>query len=130
LRIRQQPGPANSLGLLKFVFPNNFGVYMHGTPEHSLFFQPRRDFSHGCIRIQDPPALAAWVLRDRPEWTEARISAAMSGKQSISVRLSAPIPVLILYGTVFVEENGEVHFFQDIYGHDATLKKVLAAGRH
>jgi murein L,D-transpeptidase YcbB/YkuD len=130
LHIRQQPGPANSLGLIKFVFPNQYGVYLHGTPESGLFYQTRRDFSHGCIRIEDPAALAAWVLRDRPEWTQKRILATMSGQKPVSVKLTAPIPVLILYGTVFVEENGEVHFFRDIYGHDATLEKALASHRH
>lgn len=130
LRIRQQPGPANSLGLIKFVFPNQFGVYLHGTPEHGLFFQARRDFSHGCIRVEDPTALAAWVLRDRPEWTSKRILAAMRGKKPVSVKVTTPIPVLILYGTVFVEENGEVNFFRDIYDHDDTLEKALAARRH
>lgn len=130
LRIRQQPGPANSLGLIKFVFPNQFGVYLHGTPQLELFYQARRDFSHGCIRIEDPVALAGWVLRDRPEWTSQRIRTAMRAKKPTSVRVTAPIPVLILYGTVFVEDNGEVHFFQDIYGHDATLEKALAARRH
>ena len=130
LRLRQQPGPANSLGLIKFSFPNQFGVYMHGTPESGLFFEARRDFSHGCIRIEDPAALAGWVLRDRPEWTRKRILGAMTGQKQISVRLTAPIPVLILYGTVMVEENGEVRFVQDIYGNDAKLEKALARPRH
>jgi murein L,D-transpeptidase YcbB/YkuD len=130
LRIRQQPGPANSLGLIKFLFPNQFGVYLHGTPQHDLFYQARRDFSHGCIRIEDPAALASWVLRGRPEWTEKRILTTMRGKKPVSVKVTIPIPVLILYGTAFVEENGEVHFFRDIYGHDETLEKALAAARH
>jgi L,D-transpeptidase YcbB len=129
LRVRQQPGPANSLGLLKFVFPNKFGVYIHGTPQRELFFQPRRDFSHGCIRVEDPAALAAWVLRDRPEWTAERIVAAMSAKKPQTVPLRAPVPVLILYSTVFVEESGEALFFQDIYGHDAVLEKMLSLRR-
>lgn len=130
LHIRQQPGPANSLGLIKFVFPNQFGIYMHGTPEHGLFFQARRDFSHGCLRVEDPAALAGWVLRDRPEWPNKRILAAMRGKKPVPVKVTTPIPVLILYGTVFVEESGEIHFFSDIYGHDAVLEKALAARRH
>ena len=130
LRIRQQPGPANSLGLIKFVFPNQYGVYMHGTPQRELFYEDRRDFSHGCIRIEDPAALAGWVLRDRPEWTQKRILAAMGGKQPVSVRLTAPIPVLILYTTAVIEENGEVRFLRDIYGNDAALEKALAARRH
>lgn len=130
LRLRQQPGPANSLGLIKFVFPNQFGVYMHGTPQRELFYEDRRDFSHGCIRIEDPAALAAWVLRDRQEWTQKRILASMGGKQPVSVRLTAPIPVLILYTTAVVEENGEVRFLRDIYGNDAALEKALASRRH
>ena len=129
LHLRQQPGPANSLGLIKFVFPNKFDVYMHGTPLRGLFSQARRDFSHGCIRIEDPAALAGWVLRDSPEWTPQRILMTMKGKNAVSVQLEAPIPVLILYGTVFVEEDGTVRFFKDIYGNDAILEKALSASR-
>jgi murein L,D-transpeptidase YcbB/YkuD len=129
LHLRQQPGPANSLGLIKFVFPNKFDVYMHGTPLRGLFSQARRDFSHGCIRVENPAALAGWVLRDSPEWTPQRILATMQGKNAVSVQLRTPIPVLILYGTVFVEENGAVYFFKDIYGNDAALEKVLSASR-
>jgi len=95
-----------------------------------LFYQARRDFSHGCIRIENPAALAGWVLRDRPEWTEQRILSTMRGEKSVRVKVSAPIPVLILYGTAFVEENGEVHFFRDIYGNDASMERALAAPRH
>ena len=130
LHIRQQPGPANSLGLIKFVFPNQFGVYLHGTPQPELFYQARRDFSHGCIRVENPSALAGWVLRDHPEWTKQRILSTMRGEKSVRVKVSAPIPVLILYGTAFVEENGEVHFFRDIYGNDASMERALAAPRH
>ncbi len=130
LRLRQQPGPANSLGLIKFVFPNKFDVYMHGTPLRGLFSQARRDFSHGCIRVEDPAALAGWVLRDDPEWTPQRILATMKRKNAVSVQVRTPIPVLILYGTVFVEENGTVDFFKDIYGNDAILEKALSASRH
>lgn len=129
LRLRQQPGPANSLGLIKFVFPNRFDVYMHGTPLRGLFSRARRDLSHGCIRVEDPAALAGWVLRDSPEWTPQRILAAMTGKNAVSVQLKTPIPVLILYGTVFVEENGTVYFLKDVYGNDATLEKALSVSR-
>jgi murein L,D-transpeptidase YcbB/YkuD len=102
---------------------------MHGTPLRGLFSQARRDFSHGCIRVENPAALAGWVLRDSPEWTPQRILATMQGKNAVSVQLRTPIPVLILYGTVFVEENGAVYFFKDIYGNDAALEKVLSASR-
>jgi murein L,D-transpeptidase YcbB/YkuD len=128
LRIRQKPGPENSLGLVKFIFPNNYNVYLHGTPATELFEHARRDFSHGCIRVEHPAALAAWVLRDRPEWSEARIRAAMNGAQTLQVNLTKPIPVLILYSTAVVEPGGEVHFFDDIYGYDDDLERALATG--
>lgn len=128
LGIRQKPGPNNSLGLVKFLFPNQYDVYLHGTPAHDLFLKTRRDFSHGCIRLEDPAKLAAWVLTDKPEWTHDRIKAAMNGADSTQVNLDKPIPVLILYSTAVVQANGEVDFFDDIYGHDSELEKVLARG--
>jgi L,D-transpeptidase YcbB len=128
LSIRQKPGPKNSLGLIKFMFPNSFNVYLHGTPEPRLFSRPRRDFSHGCIRVQDPVALAAWLLRDKPEWTVDQILTTMNGEQTVQVNLDRPVPVLILYSTAVVEPNGETHFFDDIYGDDASLEKVLSGG--
>jgi L,D-transpeptidase YcbB len=127
-KIRQKPGPKNSLGLVKFMFPNSYNVYMHGTPATRLFARSRRDFSHGCIRVEHPLALAEWVLRNNPEWTEDRIVAAMNGTETIQVNLTHPIPVLILYSTAVVEPNGEIHFFDDIYGYDAALRQVLEGG--
>ena len=128
LSIRQRPGPRNSLGLVKFVFPNSFNVYLHDTPAPELFAKSRRDFSHGCIRLERPADLAAWVLRDNPGWTPERIRAAMNGSASQRVTLAHPIPVLIVYATVIVLEDGVVHFYDDIYGHDTALEKVLAKG--
>jgi murein L,D-transpeptidase YcbB/YkuD len=129
LAIRQKPGPSNSLGLIKFIFPNNYNVYLHATPEQQLFARARRDFSHGCIRVEDPVTLALWVLRNNPGWDEARIRAAMSGDRTLQVNLAKPIPVLILYATAIVTPDGVVHFFSDIYGHDAALAGALAGGR-
>ena len=126
--LRQKPGPKNSLGLLKFIFPNEFDVYMHDTPATELFAKSRRDFSHGCIRLEKPADLAAWVLRDNPGWTPERIEAAMHGQRTEQVNLAHPIPVLIVYGTVIVLEDGIVHFYDDIYGHDAELEQALAHG--
>lgn len=128
LEIRQRPGPGNSLGLIKFVFPNDYNVYMHGTPEHALFAHADRAMSHGCIRVQDPAGLAAWVLQGNPDWTNAKIKEAMDASQSQRVNLPKPIPVLILYSTAAVDENGEVGFFADIYGQDAKLQQELAKG--
>jgi len=128
LSVRQVPGPKNSLGLVKFLFPNQYNVYLHGTPEQELFSRARRDFSHGCIRVEKPADLAAWVLRDKPEWTMDKIRAAMNGDTTVQVNLDKPIPVLILYSTAVVEPDGEVRFFDDIYGHDKSLESVLAKG--
>jgi len=126
--IRQKPGPGNSLGMIKFVFPNNYDVYLHGTPESALFSRASRAFSHGCIRVEDPATLAAWVLKDDPSWTSERIRSAMNSNESLRVNLPTPIAVLVLYGTAIVEENGDVHFLQDIYGQDAKLARALAGG--
>ena len=129
LRVRQKPGPKNALGLVKFIFPNQYNVYLHSTPEQELFSRSRRDFSHGCIRVEKPADLAAWLLRDRPEWTMDKIQAAMkTGADNVQVNLNKPIPVLILYSTAVVDPDGEVRFFDDIYGYDKSLEKVLANG--
>ena len=113
---------------MKFIFPNSYNVYMHGTPTTELFSRARRDFSHGCIRVQNPLALAAWVLHGDPEWTGDRIAAAMNDEETVTVNLAHPIPVLILYSTAVVEPKGEIHFFEDIYGYDAELREVLESG--
>jgi len=126
LYVRQKPGPDNSLGLVKFEFPNPYDVFMHGTPAEQLFLRPRRDFSHGCIRVEDPAILAAWILSDMPEWTLEKIRDAMNGDQTIRVAITTPIPILILYGTAVVRENGEVQFFNDIYKYDADLERALS----
>jgi murein L,D-transpeptidase YcbB/YkuD len=128
LFIRQTPGPKNSLGLVKFIFPNSYSVYMHDTPAQEFFAKSRRDFSHGCIRLEKPADLAVWVLRDNPGWDVDRVRRAMNESPNQQVNLARPIPVLIVYGTVIVTEDGLVHFYDDIYGHDAALEKVLAKG--
>src|SRR6202795_2053259 len=128
LFIRQKPGPKNSLGLVKFIFPNKYDVEFHATPQHELFSKSRRDFSHGCIRLEKPADLAVWVLRNNPGWTMERVRAAMNGDKAQQVNLAHPIPVLIVYATVIVTEDGLVHFYDDIYGHDASLDKVLEKG--
>ena len=129
LMVRQKPGSDNALGLVKFLFPNEHSVYLHSTPAQSLFSQSRRDFSHGCIRVQKPAELAAYLLRNQPPWTLEKVQAAMqTGPNNQQVNLKAPIPVLILYITAVVEEDGSVHFFNDIYGHDKSLETLLAKG--
>ncbi len=128
LSLRQRPGPGNSLGLAKFIFPNDENVYMHGTPSRGGFARTRRDLSHGCVRLEEPAALAAWVLRDQPEWTRARIEAAMAGDAPTRVNLREPLTVVLFYDTVHVSRQGVVYFMDDIYGHDTVLDEALARG--
>jgi murein L,D-transpeptidase YcbB/YkuD len=128
LRVRQLPGPQNALGLLKFILPNAHDVYLHDTAAKGLFARARRDFSHGCIRLSDPVALAAHVLRDQPEWTVERIRAAMAGDDNTRVNLSRPVPVCIVYSTASADEGGEVYFYSDIYGLDTELDQLLRKG--
>ncbi len=123
-RIRQRPGPRNALGDIKFVFPNNEHIFLHHTPAKQLFDRSRRDFSHGCIRVEDPVSLAKFVLEPMPQWTEARIRAAMTKGESATLRLDQTVHVLIAYGTALVRD-GQVFFFDDIYGYDRQLDEAL-----
>ncbi|HYM35615.1 MAG TPA: L,D-transpeptidase family protein [Steroidobacteraceae bacterium] len=128
LRLRQRPGEDNALGLVKLMLPNPYDVYLHSTPAQRLFEKPQRAFSHGCIRVSDPVGLVEHVLRNEPgEWTRDKIEATMRDESSNNrhVFLTKPIPVLIVYGTAMALENGDVQFFEDIYGHDAKLMKLL-----
>ncbi|HEY8708458.1 MAG TPA: L,D-transpeptidase family protein [Burkholderiaceae bacterium] len=130
LRLRQRPGPKNSLGLVKFIFPNDVNVYLHDTPAAQLFGRARRDFSHGCVRVEEPVALAHWVLKDQPGWTRERIEAAMAGTSSLRVDLTRPLPVILFYMTAMVMPADQaLHFADDIYGHDTRLARALASRR-
>lgn len=124
MRIRQRPGPHNALGDIKFVFPNHNNIYLHHTPSTQLFERTRRDFSHGCIRIEDPHALAQFVLQDEPEWTPERIRSAMERGKSSTLRLKTPVPVVLAYHTTVVQD-GKVHFLPDIYRRDPQLAQAL-----
>lgn len=127
-RIRQRPGPRNALGDIKFVFPNAEHIFLHHTPAVQLFERARRDFSHGCIRVEAPEALADWVLREQPGWSPQRTREAMAAGRSSTLKLEAPIPVLIAYGTTLVKD-GRIHFFDDVYGLDRQLDAALRARR-
>jgi murein L,D-transpeptidase YcbB/YkuD len=127
LRVRQRPGPGNALGLAKFVFPNAANVYMHGTPDTVLFARSRRDFSHGCIRLEDPTGLAAWVLRDQAAWNREAIEAAMAETRTTRALLTRPMPVVVFYTTAVAFPDGSVHFYGDVYGHDRELLEALRA---
>jgi murein L,D-transpeptidase YcbB/YkuD len=129
LQLRQKPGPKNTLGLVKFVFPNEYGVYLHDTSARWLFARERRDLSHGCIRVEQPEELAEWVLREQSGWSRDRIVAAIQGTESVSVKVKRPVQIVLMYSTASVMKDGEVHFFPDIYGEDRALEKELAAQR-
>jgi murein L,D-transpeptidase YcbB/YkuD len=118
LAFRQRPGPNNALGHVKFLFPNEYNVYLHDTPADQLFARPGRAFSHGCVRVEEPEALAKYILRDDPTWTEPKILAAMHSGDEQHVKLKAAIPVHIVYFTAWVDDNGGLHFQPDIYGYD------------
>jgi len=128
LRIRQRPGPNNALGEIKFIFPNNQNIFLHHTPATQLFSRSRRDFSHGCIRVEDPIALAQFVLQDEPQWTIDRIREAMTAGTSRTIKLRTPLPVLIGYSTVIARDS-KVYFYPDVYGHDRSLDQALRAAR-
>jgi len=129
IQIRQRPGAKNSLGLVKFLFPNKFDVYLHDTPADSLFGRVERDFSHGCVRVEKPVELAQWVLRDQPEWTPEKIQAAMHAGQERHVALKHRIPVYIVYATAWVDEAGRLNFREDLYGHDTRQRALLGLDR-
>ncbi len=126
-RIRQKPGPTNSLGRVKFIFPNQFNVYLHDTPSQGAFDRARRDLSHGCIRLSEPARLAEFLLADQ-RWDAARVSEAMARTTPEQVDLTRPVPVYIVYATAAAREDGTTRFYDDIYKHDRTLTQLLAKG--
>lgn len=125
-RFRQRPGNANSLGLVKFMFPNQYNVYLHDTPADSLFARASRSFSHGCVRIEQPQALAEYLLRDQSEWTSASIQAAMHAQEERHVKLREPVPVYLGYFTARVSADGVMQFRKDVYEIDGRLTARLA----
>ena len=127
--IRQLPGEENSLGKVKFLFPNSFDIYFHDTPAKALFDKDKRAYSHGCIRLSDPVKMANYILQNDPEWGPENIDAAMNSGVEKFVQVKKPIPVLITYYTAWVDEDGLLHFADDIYGHDKTvIEKMFIKG--
>ena len=132
--VREKPGPKNSLGLIKFMFPNEYDIYMHSTPQPELFEHSRRDFSHGCVRVQKPADLAVWVLgrgkAEPADWDIAKVNEAMlTGVDNHQVNLKQTLPVAIFYMTANIGDDGQTAFFDDLYGYDKKLEDVLAKGR-
>jgi L,D-transpeptidase YcbB len=136
LQVREKPGPKNSLGLVKFMFPNQYDIYLHSTPQTELFAHTRRDFSHGCIRVEKPEDLAVWVMANSEtpapagkDWDPDTIHDVMTnGPDNHQVNLKTQIPVVVFYVTAIAAEDGHTHFFDDIYGYDQKLQEVLAKG--
>ena len=122
-RIRQKPGDDNSLGLVKFLFPNDFNIYLHDTPNRELFKEDVRAFSHGCIRVEKPAELAQWVLG----WDATRVQSAMNGSNNQSVKVPARIPVFITYGTAYTKD-GQLYFGNDLYSRDAKMVEEVFRG--
>jgi murein L,D-transpeptidase YcbB/YkuD len=120
----QQPGPSNQLGRIKFVFPNEYSVYMHDTPARHLFDQAKRAFSHGCVRVDKPLSLAEAVLA-ADGWTRERIETQVESGETRSVHLSRPLPTLLLYWTAVVDDQGRIYFYEDIYKRDAAVITAL-----
>jgi murein L,D-transpeptidase YcbB/YkuD len=124
-QVRQKPGANNSLGLVKFIFPNSNDIYMHDTPAKTLFSRENRAFSHGCIRVGKPRDLAIAILKDDPTWTPEKIDRAMHAGKENTVVLKSKIPVYIGYFTAWVNAAGEINFYDDIYGRDERLAELL-----
>ena len=118
LAFRQRPGSSNALGNVKFLFPNEYNVYLHDTPADALFGRPTRAFSHGCMRVEEPEKLAEYVLKGYPEWTRETMQAAMHSGVEKHVKLKEKIPVHVVYFTAWVDDKGGTHFQPDIYGYD------------
>ena len=125
--IRQKPGASNSLGKVKFIFPNNYNIYFHDTPAKSLFKEQKRMFSHGCIRLAQPEKLTLYLLRNQPEWTGESIRKAMNASKEKWVKLKQPVPVVITYFTAWVDRDGLLNFRNDVYGHDQKMAELLFA---
>jgi len=124
-QVRQKPGPENSLGLVKFMFPNPDDIYMHDTPSKTLFDFEKRTFSHGCINVKKAKELAVALLKDYPEWNSSKIDQAMDGKKETTFKLKNTVPIYICYFTTWVNDDGEIGFFQDVYDRDTELNKIL-----
>ncbi|UOE46637.1 L,D-transpeptidase family protein [Mucilaginibacter sp. SMC90] len=126
--IQQKPGPANSLGLVKFLFPNSYSIYLHDTPSRSLFGESSRAFSHGCIRVGEPAKLASFLLKYDSTWTAPRINKAMHLGKEQQVRLKQKMPVFIAYFTAFTDRNNLLNFRKDIYDRDDQLASMIMSG--
>ena len=125
-KLRQDPGPNNALGTIKFMFPNEYSVYLHDTPSHDLFKKSERTFSHGCIRVSKPVELASYLLGGEEKgWGKDRVKEIIASKKRTVISLEKPIPIHITYRTVWLHPDGTVRFSKDVYGRDKLLEEAL-----
>jgi L,D-transpeptidase YcbB len=129
LRIRQRPGKQNAMGRIKFVLPNHLAIFLHDTSAPQLFARSRRDFSHGCIRVEKPVELALFALNGEKGWDAPRVEDAMNQREPAYANLPRPITVLVYYTTALADSEGRTFFFEDLYGHDRALARALDARR-
>lgn len=125
--VRQLPGPMNALGKVKFLFPNEYNIYLHDTPAKSYFRETSRAFSHGCLRVEKPFELAKYLLRNDPSWDDKAITKAMNSQKERWVSLKQKVPFFITYFTTWVDANNRVHFRKDVYGHNQRMADHLFA---
>lgn len=126
--VRQRPGDVNALGMVKFIFPNPYGVYLHDTPTKSTFRLANRAESHGCIRLADAPSLATWLLRSDSAWTSERMKQAMASPKPVDVTLAQGVPLRLVYETAVPRDDGGVDFVADVYGRDRSMERALRLG--
>ena len=123
--IRQKPGDDNALGKMKFIFPNNFSIYLHDTPSRSIFNESKRAFSHGCIRVENPMKLAQYILRNNQKWNSDNLQSSIESKKTISIQIKPTLPVYIVYFTAWIGNSGEINFRNDLYNMDSQLEKEI-----
>jgi murein L,D-transpeptidase YcbB/YkuD len=123
--VRQKPGPNNALGRVKFLFPNQYSIYLHDTPSKNMFAEQRRAFSHGCIRVQEPFRLAHYLLAGNPEWPDDKVLKVANGATETTITLKREVPVFVGYFTAWVDGQGRLNFRNDIYGHDRKMAERL-----
>lgn len=123
--IRQKPGDDNALGKIKFIFPNNFSIYLHDTPSRNIFNESNRAFSHGCIRVQNPLKLAQFILRNNPNWNLEKLQSSVKNKKTTNIQIKPTLPVYIVYFTAWIGNSGEINFRKDLYNMDSQLEKEI-----
>jgi murein L,D-transpeptidase YcbB/YkuD len=122
---RQKPGKNNALGKMKFMFPNNYHIYLHDTPTKGLFGETKRAFSHGCIRVENPKKLVNYLLRNNSNWNSQKVDKVLTTNVQTGIRINPTVPVYIAYFTTWVDVNGQLNFRNDLYNLDKKLSEEV-----